>query len=207
MSVTADPRASLRDRAVTVLHGNDAGSWTKAVARSVPAPVELGQRLHRDRLGAPGRPAGHDRARAAVRGAVGDGHGAAPGVPGGPGPSLLSRAAVVGHRRLAGGARVPDEDDRDLPATGARTGAAADLAADAAGTAAGDPRAHSGAVPGDGQLAPLSRHPPRPRGIRAGHHLSPLGGHGQLPALGPRAQAHHGRRARPVHAARHQRGP
>ena len=30
MSVTADPRAALRDRAAAVLRGNDAGSWTKA---------------------------------------------------------------------------------------------------------------------------------------------------------------------------------
>src|SRR5258708_25026959 len=30
MSVTADTRAMLRDRAASVLHGNDAGSWTKA---------------------------------------------------------------------------------------------------------------------------------------------------------------------------------
>ena len=30
MSVTADTRAGLRDRAAAVLHGNDEGSWTKA---------------------------------------------------------------------------------------------------------------------------------------------------------------------------------
>jgi hypothetical protein len=30
MSVTADPRTVLRDRAAAVLHGNDEGSWTKA---------------------------------------------------------------------------------------------------------------------------------------------------------------------------------
>ncbi len=30
MSVTADTRAVLRDRAASVLHGNDEGSWTKA---------------------------------------------------------------------------------------------------------------------------------------------------------------------------------
>ena len=203
VSVTADTRAMLRDRAAAVLRGNDAGGWTKASPASVPAPVELGQRVHRDRMGAPGRPAGHDRARAAVRGAVGDGHGAAPRVPGGPGRAVLSRAGVVGLRRLAGGARAPYEDDRDLPAAGACPGAAADLAADAAGAAAGDPRAPSGALPADGQLASLPRHPARPRGIRAGHHLPPVGGHGQLPALGPRAGAHHGSQARPVHPRGH----
>src|ERR1700742_930145 len=30
MSVTSENRATLRDRAAAVLHGNDAGSWTKA---------------------------------------------------------------------------------------------------------------------------------------------------------------------------------
>src|ERR1700751_6143535 len=33
MSVTSENRATLRDRAAAVLHGNDAGSWTK------PSPV------------------------------------------------------------------------------------------------------------------------------------------------------------------------
>jgi glucosylglycerate hydrolase len=36
LSVTADTRAMLRDRAAAVLHGNDAGSWTKASPHLYP---------------------------------------------------------------------------------------------------------------------------------------------------------------------------
>src|ERR1700683_185551 len=36
MSVTADTRAGLRDRAAAVLHGNDEGGWTKAAPRLYP---------------------------------------------------------------------------------------------------------------------------------------------------------------------------
>jgi len=36
MSMTADPPAMLRDRAAAVLHGNDAGSWTKASPHLYP---------------------------------------------------------------------------------------------------------------------------------------------------------------------------
>ena len=36
MSVTANSAAVLRDRATAVLHGNDAGSWTKAAPRLYP---------------------------------------------------------------------------------------------------------------------------------------------------------------------------
>ena len=182
------------------------GRLDEGIAAALPAPVELGQRLHRDRLGAPGRPARDDRARAAVRGAVVDRHGPAHRVPGRSGRGLLSRPRVVGlRRRHPGCARAPGADDRDLPAAGARAGGAADLAADAAAAAAGDPRAHPGAVPAAGALAPLPGHRARPRGIGAGHHLPSVGGHGQLTALGPGARAHQGSQARPVHPPRHQR--
>jgi hypothetical protein len=36
----------------------------------------------------------------------------------------------------------------------------------------------------------LPGHPPRPGRLGAGHQLPPMGGHGQLPALGPRAGPH-----------------
>src|ERR1022692_3435180 len=148
-------------------------------AASVPAPVELGQCLHRNRLGAPGCPASPGGARAFVRGAVVDGHGAAHRVPRRPGRAIFSGTGVVGLRHRPGGAGAPGPDDRDLPATGACPGAAADLAADAAGEATGNPRAHSGALPAAGQMASLPRHAARPRGIGTGHGLPPMGGHGQ----------------------------
>ena len=160
------------------------GQLDEGVTASVPAPVELGQRFQRNRMGAPGRPAGHSGARGTVRGAVVDRHGAAHRVPGGPGRALLSRAGVVGLRHLAGGTGAPGTDDRDLPAAGPCPGAAADLAADTGSAAAGDPRAHAGALPAAGQMASLPRHAARPRGIGAGHGLPPMGGYGQFPALG-----------------------
>ena len=62
----------------------------------------------------------------------------------------------------------------------------------------------AGALPAPGPMASLSRHGAGPRGIGTGHRLPPMGGHGQLPALGPGPGAHQGGRARPVHPPGHQ---
>ena len=107
MSVTADSRAVLRDRAAAVLRGNDAGSWTKASPILYPhqwswdsAFIAIGW-AHLDVRRAMTELEQLFAAQWAT------GHGAAPRVPGGPRPGGLSRAGVVGHFRLPGGAGAP----------------------------------------------------------------------------------------------------
>ncbi|MGC2003637.1 MGH1-like glycoside hydrolase domain-containing protein [Trebonia sp.] len=157
--MTAGTDVALRDQAAAVLRGNDAGGWTKASPLLYPhqwswdsAFIAIGW-AHLDvrramteleQLFAAQWSTGmvpHIVFRGRSRRAV------------------LSRARVVGlRRRHPGGPRASSADDRDLPAAGARAGGAADLAVDAAAAATGDPRAHPGAVPAAGALAPLPGH-------------------------------------------------
>ena len=156
MSVTADTRAMLRDRAAAVLQGNDAGTWTKASPHLYPhqwswdsAFIAIGwahldvrrAMIELEQLFAAQWSTGmvpHIVFRAG------------PDQPYFPGPQwwdcAISPAAPPLPLQTTGICQPPVH-------------ALADLAADAAGGQARDPRAHPGALPAAGQLASLPRHP------------------------------------------------
>jgi glucosylglycerate hydrolase len=145
MSVTAGTGTTLRDRAAAVLHANDAGSWTRAAPVLYPhqwswdsAFIAIGW-AHLDARRAMTELESLFAAQWAT-GMV---------------PHLVFRAGPD-HPYFPGPEWWGTSVSPAAPAAPIKT---ADLAADTAGTATGNPRARAGALPADGQLAPLPRHP------------------------------------------------